>query len=789
MSVLETRPTLAPQTASGRFGVAAKLRAGIGALLAVTVVICVGLLIFVFQLRINVDNLSNDSLPSIVLFADLERSFDNILYSTVELAEANDLRSQRNLFEEIETHLNNIAAILEEPVLQSQRTELQALDDVITSSLQNLNERVLERIAIEEDLRRHQSGMRELRRMAANDLLIPEVNALLAELEEASAIQDRYQLRMIAREIGESYRTLVSTRDLSVLMLRGRGASPEAASQTEPPPSAPEDALRPLLAPERGILARRDELLKTNAAIRGLQSEVESIVADFAFVAQARFSSFRQVAADNAVEMQVVSTLVIQVLVASLAISFIVAFVVSRSLSVNVSSRLANLRAHILDEAHKVSAQSDEEQTGLNANDDEIDAISRSVDVFLSVIGEANEQLRRSLETMEQDVDLARLMQEAIVPRTFPRHPAYTIGATMQAARHVGGDFYQFFEIDDDTIGIAMADVSGKGVPAALFMSMSLTVLETVAESGQGPAAVIQEVNERLVHLNPLFHFVTLFYGIVDLRTGKLTYCNAGHNQPILVRKGHSEELPMTGNILLGVIEAHIFQEKTIDLEPGDTLFVYTDGVNEAFNTDDEQFGIDRLQQCLQNSADMLPDKMVDSVYRTVKEFAGEAEQSDDFTTLALRFHGTTEAQFQTGDSLVIEIPNELTSIEVVHGRLSEFLEGLDVSEEIRFQTNLCVEEYIFNLIQYGFADDERHTIFVYANHSAGNLEIEVVDDSEEPFDPLSAPAADLSTDLENRPVGGLGIHIIRSYMDHLSYSVTERGNRFTMAKNLPKAA
>ncbi len=283
-------------------------------------------------------------------------------------------------------------------------------------------------------------------------------------------------------------------------MLRSQGVSPEGVAQASRPPAAPEDALKPLLAPEQGLLAQRDELLKTNAAIRGLQSEVESIVADFAFVAQARFSHFRQVAADNAVEMQVVSTRVIQLLIASLVISLIVALVVSRSLTVNVSSRLANLRAHILNEARKVSLHGDDSKdAGIDTGDDEIDAISSSVDVFPSVIGEANDKLRGSLETMEQDVDLAGLMQEAILPRTFPKNPAYAISTNMSAARHVGGDFYQFFELDEHHVSFAIVDVSGKGVPAALFMAMSLTVLEAAVKTSISPAEVLQEVNERLL--------------------------------------------------------------------------------------------------------------------------------------------------------------------------------------------------------------------------------------------------------------------------------------------------
>ena len=790
MSSSEIPPPLAAYMAPGRLGVATKLRAGVGALLAVTVVICTGLLIFVFQLRSNVNELSNDSLPSIVLFADLERNLDNILYTTVELAEASDRRAQRNLFEEVESYLNAIAAVLEEPVLQTQRAELQALDNVITSSLSSLNEKVLERIAIEEDLRRHQGGMRELRRMAANDLLIPEVNALLADLEEASAIEDRYQLRILSRKVGESYRGLVTDRDLSVLMLRSQGVSPDGGVLNNRSPAAPEDALKLLLAPERGLLSQRDDLLKTNAEVRGLQSEVESIVADFAFVAQARFSRFRQVAADNAIEMQAVSTSVIQLLVASLVISFIVALVVSRSLTVNVSSRLANLRAHILDEAHKVSIQGeDRKDTGIDTGDDEIDAIASSVDVFLSVIGEANDKLRRSLETMEQDVDLAGLMQEAILPRTFPKNPAYAISTNMSAARHVGGDFYQFFELDEHHVSFVIADVSGKGVPAALFMAMSLTVLEAAVKTSYSPAEVLHEVNKRLLQQNPLYYFVTMFYGVIDLRDGSMDFCNAGHNPPILIRKGQAEELPLTGNSMLAVFEEQEFNKHSLTLSPDDTLFLFTDGVTEAFSENVEEFGTHRLLACLELQSESQPDGIVESVTSTVKEFTGEAEQSDDLTMLTFRFNGQSDVRFETGESLIIEIPNELSSIEIVHKRLTDFCCSLGIPDDIQFQTNLCVEEYVVNLIQYGFADDDPHTIFVYATHSDGSLEVEVVDDSDEPFDPLSAPAADLSTNLETREVGGLGIHIIRTYMDHLSYSVTERGNRFTMAKAVPKAA
>lgn len=818
MTETDTKESAMSRVSPGRLGIAAKLRAGVGALLAVTVAICVGLLIFFIELRANVDELSNDSLPSIVLFADLERSLENILYSTVELSEARDLRTQRNLFGEIEAQLNAIGAVLDDPVLASQSVELKALDNAINTSLSNLNAKVIERIGIEDTLLRHEAGMRGLRRMAAEDRLPPEVNTLLADLEEASALVDRYRLRVLSQEIGEAYSSLVAVgvqpgqaatrRGFNRPALRRDGTQPprrRAPGIRQRPPlqtglgnqgpgtprtESPREALIPLLAPGGGLLAQRDELLKTNAAIRGLQSEVEAIVSDFAFVAQARFSRFRQVAADNAVRVQESSERITQLLAASLLISLVVAYLVSRSLSVNVSSRLAVLRENILNEARKVSRR--QEERGIlfdDANVDEIAAISGSVDVFLSVIGEANERLRRSLDTMEQDVDLARLMQESIVPRTFPDNPAYSVGASMQAARQVGGDFYEFFRLDDYTVSFAMADVSGKGVPAALFMAMTLTVLETAAESSRSPAAVLQEVNSRLCQQNPLYYFVTMFYGVLDLNSGQLTYCNAGHNPPVLVKSGSAQEIPLTDNTMLAVFEDHVFEEKHLNLEQGDTVFLFTDGVTEAFNTQAEEFGEQRLLSCLSDSSDLRPEELVETVTDSVKRFAGDEEQSDDMTVLAVRYNGIADVVSMADNYLVMEIPNDIAFVETVQKRLGEFYTAQDIPEDTQFETNLCIEEYIVNLVQYGYADQDSHVIQISVTRTDQGLEVVLTDDSTQPFDPLTAPTADTASGLDDRAVGGLGIHIIRNYMDHLSYSVTDQGNKFYMVKAIPKAA
>ena len=246
------------------------------------------------------------------------------------------------------------------------------------------------------------------------------------------------------------------------------------------------------------------------------------------------------------------------------------------------------------------------------------------------------------LESIKGDLAVAREIQQAILPRIFPPFPEEAshmdIAASMNAAKDVGGDFYDFFRIDNDHIGFTIADVSGKGVPAAIFMAVSRTLLRATGIRGVSPAECMTYSNDLLSQESVNYMFVTMFYGIYNIRTGEVCYSNAGHNPPYLMKaNGHVELLPLSKDIVAGAIDDYQFTQESIQLEPGDTLLLYTDGVTEAIDTDEKEYGEARLEKLLAQSCKLSCQEIVDNVKADVKAFAGEAEQSDDITLLALK--------------------------------------------------------------------------------------------------------------------------------------------------------
>ena len=246
------------------------------------------------------------------------------------------------------------------------------------------------------------------------------------------------------------------------------------------------------------------------------------------------------------------------------------------------------------------------------------------------------------LESIKGDLAVAREIQQAILPRIFPPIPEneaqIDIAATMTAAKDVGGDFYDFFRIDGDRIGFVIADVSGKGVPAAIFMAVSRTLIRATGIHGGSTAECMRYANELLTKESVDCMFVTVFYGIYNIRTGEITYCNAGHNPPyILKANGQVEVFPMPTDPFVGAVEGLAYHEHQMQLEKGDTLFLFTDGVNEATNESLEEFGDDRLEETLKDVTMHSCQEVIDAVRDDVKAFVGDAEQSDDITMLVLR--------------------------------------------------------------------------------------------------------------------------------------------------------
>lgn len=246
------------------------------------------------------------------------------------------------------------------------------------------------------------------------------------------------------------------------------------------------------------------------------------------------------------------------------------------------------------------------------------------------------------LVDIQSDLTVAREIQHAILPRTFKLKldaaDSVDIHASMVAAKDVGGDFYDFFPIDDHRIGFTMADVSGKGVPAAIFMAVSRTLIKATGIRGLPSNECISTVNNMLCDESVDSMFVTVFYGIYDLNTGMIDFTNAGHNPPyILHADGSVEMLKSECNLVLGAVEGMPFKNESLQLEKGDTLVMYTDGVTEAENIDHHQFGETRLEETLAKLKGTTSEEIVTAINAQVKEFAGEAPQSDDITLLVIR--------------------------------------------------------------------------------------------------------------------------------------------------------
>ncbi|MFG1421837.1 SpoIIE family protein phosphatase [Roseixanthobacter liquoris] len=288
-------------------------------------------------------------------------------------------------------------------------------------------------------------------------------------------------------------------------------------------------------------------------------------------------------------------------------------------------------------------------------NDDELRRVARVLhDLSRRIVEQYTRlsamvvELREALITktklagLQQELEIARQVQLAILPKEFSPDPRVTVDGSMTPAREVGGDFYDYFLIDKSTLGFVVADVSGKGVPAALFMAISRTLLRSTALFERSPAGCVRRLNDLLAVENEQMLFVTLFYGVLDLETGRLSFVNAGHNLPYrITRDGALSTLPSTAGMAVAVLEGFIYVEHEMQLAPGDTLFLFTDGVTEAFDVDDEPYGEGRLESLLSEGVNTghVPE-VAERVLASIHAFERGAPQADDITCLTLRYFG-----------------------------------------------------------------------------------------------------------------------------------------------------
>lgn len=278
---------------------------------------------------------------------------------------------------------------------------------------------------------------------------------------------------------------------------------------------------------------------------------------------------------------------------------------------------------------------------------DEIQALSEAIKTMELEINEYIQDLTSVTAEKERigaELNVATQIQADMLPRIFPAFPERTefdIYATMNPAKEVGGDFYDFFLVDDDHLAVVIADVSGKGVPAALFMVIAKTLIKNHAQNKEDPGAVFTQTNAQLCEGNDAGLFVTAWMGILEISTGKFTYVNAGHNPPLLKRAGGQFEwLKSRPGFVLAGMEGVRYRENSLQLKPGDRLYLYTDGVTEATNAAQELFGEERLQQVLNDDPDLPVEELLPKIKNSIDVFVGDADQFDDITMLGLSYKG-----------------------------------------------------------------------------------------------------------------------------------------------------
>ena len=383
-------------------------------------------------------------------------------------------------------------------------------------------------------------------------------------------------------------------------------------------------------------------------------------------------------------------------------------------------------------------------------------------------------------ERIGSELHIAQQIQQSMLPKVFPPFPERNdidIYGMLLPAREVGGDLFDFF-IRDEKLFFCIGDVSGKGVPSAMVMAQVLSLFRSLMSRGNNPAHIMVSLNEVFCHHNESNMFITFFVGVLDLPTGRLRYCNAGHDRPIIVGQGSLEANP---HLPLGVFDDVKYETQETQLENGTTLFLYTDGLTEAMNKQHEMFRLERVMETLVEKESCQA--LVEHMQETVKTFVQGAEQSDDLTMLAIRYHRPENA-YILDESIVLN--SDLKEIRDLNNFIKKVGAALSLDEKMTRKIRLAVEEAVVNVMEYAYPEGKKGDVIVAAKADSNRLKI-IITDQGKPFDPTQKEKADVSLTAEERPIGGLGLLLVRELMDSINYEREGNSNVLTLRINYNK--
>ena len=379
-------------------------------------------------------------------------------------------------------------------------------------------------------------------------------------------------------------------------------------------------------------------------------------------------------------------------------------------------------------------------------------------------------EVRIKEQHIEDELAIARGIQQSLLPTGASVSPTKKVDVCglQIPAKYVGGDLYDYY-VRGNKLFFCIGDVSGKGVPAALLMAISHSLFRTLSAHDESPESIMKSFNAAINDNNSDMMFITMFLGILDMETGTVRYCNAGHNPPIIIRNGQPEFIATKPSLLLGVEPNATYTSHTLDLAPGDSLFLYTDGLTEAENARKELFGEERTLKAAAGFCKLTAEEQVKQMREAMQLFVEKAEQSDDLTLLVVR-------RTETDTNATLTLNNNINELDRLEPFLEDFFQQNGLAMESLSKIDLALEEALANVIMYAYPERTEGDVTLSIKMDGNAIHMEISDKGV-PFNPLQQQEANLDVPLEERKIGGLGIHLIKEIMDSVTYEYREGRN------------
>ena len=467
----------------------------------------------------------------------------------------------------------------------------------------------------------------------------------------------------------------------------------------------------------------------------------------------------------------------------------------------NIEKRVTKPLVHLADVLGKYTGTEDEslnpeivknECQNYSYGYGEVSSLTRTCVNMVSEIDDYTQHIRQATANTERigtELNIASKIQRDMLPGIFPPFPErkeVDVFASMIPAKEVGGDFYDFYFIDRDHLALTIADVSDKGVPASLFMVISKTLLKNHAQTGSSPKEILTYVNHQLCQNNTSFMFCTVWLGILDVRTGKLVASNAGHEYPAIRKKDGDFELVMgRHDPPLGIRDGYRFNDYELSLSPGDILFEYTDGVTEAENIKEEGFGEDRLIETLNRYKEGTPEEVIRGVNEAIDNYIGEAARFDDTTMICLTYRGSEDPEEAEVKRSTLRVPASIDQLDELTEFIQTELEKAGCRNEDLFTITLAAEEIFVNIANYAYDGRDGMVRIDFSFKEKDRWAELQFSDTGIPFDPTIRTAPDITLQAKDRPVGGLGIYIVKKTMDDVKYEYLGGKNILTLGKKI----